>query len=115
MGLRERSEAALGVATSELPGGGEDRPGQVEMTIAVADAITDSKHLIAEAGTGTGKSLAYLVPTVLHGKRTVIATATKALQDQLANKDLPFLQEHVDTPFEFSVFCLLYTSDAADE
>ena len=103
MGLRERSEAALGVATSELPGGGEDRPGQVEMTIAVADAITDSKHLIAEAGTGTGKSLAYLVPTVLHGKRTVIATATKALQDQLANKDLPFLQEHVDTPFEFSV------------
>ncbi len=73
------------------------------MTAAVADAISGEKHLIAAAGTGTGKSLAYLVPAVLSGKRTVISTATKALQDQLANKDLPFLEEHLDVPFEFSV------------
>ena len=103
MGLSERSASALRAVAAELPGGGEDRPGQIEMTTAVADAITEEKHLIAQAGTGTGKSLAYLVPAVLQGKRAVVATATKALQDQLANKDLPFLQEHVDTPFEFAV------------
>lgn len=93
----------LRAVAAELPGGGEDRPGQVEMTNAVAEAMSTERHLIAEAGTGTGKSLAYLVPAVLNGKRTVIATATKALQDQLANKDLPFLQDRVDVPFEFSV------------
>ena len=103
MGLSERSASALRAVAAELPGGGEDRPGQIEMTTAVADAITTERHLIAQAGTGTGKSLAYLVPAVLQGKRAVVATATKALQDQLANKDLPFLQEHVDTPFEFAV------------
>ena len=103
MGLSERSASALRAVAAELPGGGEDRPGQIEMTTAVADAITTEQHLIAQAGTGTGKSLAYLVPAVLQGKRAVVATATKALQDQLANKDLPFLQEHVDTPFEFAV------------
>lgn len=103
MGLSERSVSTLRAVAADLPGGGEDRPGQVEMTGAVADAMSTDRHLIAEAGTGTGKSLAYLVPAVLNGKRTVIATATKALQDQLANKDLPFLQERVDVPFEFSV------------
>ena len=103
MGLSERSASTLRAVTSELPGGGEDRPGQVEMTSAVAEAMTTDRHLIAAAGTGTGKSLAYLIPAVLHGKRTVIATATKALQDQLANKDLPFVQDLVDVPFEFAV------------
>ncbi len=103
MGLADRATSALVAVAEQLPNGGEDRPGQREMTIAVADAITDGKHLIAEAGTGTGKSLAYLVPAILSGKRTVISTATKALQDQLANKDLPFLQEHLDVPFEFAV------------
>ena len=103
MGLSERSASVLRAATAQLPGGGEERTGQVQMTSAIADAIVDEKHLIAEAGTGTGKSLAYLVPLVLNGKRAVIATATKALQDQLANKDLPFLQEHSDVPFEFAV------------
>ena len=73
------------------------------MTAAVADAITNNSHLIASAGTGTGKSLAYLVPAIVSGRRTVIATATKALQDQLANKDLPFLEEHLDVPFEYAV------------
>ena len=56
-----------------------------------------------QAGTGTGKTLAYLVPAILSGRRTVVATATKALQDQLAGKDLPFLQEHLDRPFTWAV------------
>ena len=103
MGVSERATTALAAVAEELPGGGEDRPGQREMAQAVADAITTNTHLIASAGTGTGKSLAYLVPAILSGKRTVIATATKALQDQLANKDLPFLEEHLDTPFEYAV------------
>jgi len=103
MGLHERATAALAAVAEQLPGGGEDRPGQREMTGAVADAISSDSHLIAAAGTGTGKSLAYLVPAILSGKRTVIATATKALQDQLANKDLPFLEDHLDVPFEWSV------------
>jgi len=103
MGLSERATTALAAVAEELPGGGEDRPGQREMTQAVADAITTNTHLIASAGTGTGKSLAYLVPAILSGKRTVIATATKALQDQLANKDLPFLEDHLDVPFDYAV------------
>lgn len=103
MGLSQRATTALTAVAEALPNGGEDRPGQREMTAAVADAISGGTHLVAAAGTGTGKSLAYLVPAVLSGKRTVISTATKALQDQLANKDLPFLQEHLDVPFEFAV------------
>lgn len=79
-----------------LPGGGEDRPGQEAMADAVGSALASGRHLIVQAGTGTGKSLAYLVPVVLEGRPTVVATATKALQDQLAQRDLPFLGEHVD-------------------
>ena len=56
-----------------------------------------------EAGTGTGKTFAYLVPAIISGRRTVVATATKTLQDQLANKDLPFLAEHLDRPIDFAV------------
>ena len=103
MGLSERATSALAAVAEQLPGGGEDRPGQREMAGAVADAITNESHLIASAGTGTGKSLAYLVPAIVSGRRTVIATATKALQDQLANKDLPFLEDHLDVPFEYAV------------
>ncbi|MGZ4728134.1 MAG: ATP-dependent DNA helicase [Acidimicrobiales bacterium] len=94
--------AALAAATAALPAG-EDRPGQVEMAVAVGRAITDRRPLIVQAGTGTGKSLAYLVPAVVSGTKVVVATATKALQDQLADKDLPFLAEHLDRPFEFAV------------
>lgn len=82
---------ALAAVTGALAGGGEERPGQVQMARAVAEAIADERHLVVQAGTGTGKSLAYLVPAVLSGKRTVVATATKALQDQLFEVDLPFL------------------------
>ncbi|MDQ1428009.1 MAG: ATP-dependent helicase DinG, partial [Acidimicrobiaceae bacterium] len=73
------------------------------MALAVADAIASRRHLIVAAQTGTGKSLAYLVPALLSGSRVVVATATKALQDQLAKKDLPFLAERLPIPFEFAV------------
>ncbi|MGA2036146.1 MAG: ATP-dependent DNA helicase, partial [Acidimicrobiales bacterium] len=74
-----------------LPGGGEHRPGQVEMAERVTRAINEGRHLVVQAGPGTGKSLAYLLAAVQSGRRVVVATATKALQDQLAHKDLPFL------------------------
>lgn len=69
--------------------GGEPRPGQVEMAAAVAEACDAGTPVIVQAGTGTGKSLAYLVPAVVLGKKLLVATATKALQDQLAAKDAP--------------------------
>ncbi|MBM3658982.1 MAG: ATP-dependent DNA helicase [Actinobacteria bacterium] len=69
--------------------GGEPRPGQVEMAVAVAAACESGNPVIVQAGTGTGKSLAYLVPAVVLGKQVLVATATKALQDQLAAKDAP--------------------------
>src|SRR5208283_4991170 len=62
------------------------------MAEAVAKALASGGHVAVAAGTGTGKSLAYLVPSVSSGKRVVVATATKALQDQLANKDLPLVE-----------------------
>lgn len=69
--------------------GGVERPGQVAMAEAVAQAVDDGSHLLVQAGTGTGKSLGYLVPSVAHGERVVIATATLALQRQLVERDLP--------------------------
>lgn len=83
---------ALEIATAALPAA-ETRPGQRHMATAVEEAIAEGRHLVVQAGTGTGKTIAYLVPVMLAGKRTVVATATKALQDQLATKDLPFLVE----------------------
>lgn len=83
---------ALDIVTGALPHH-ESRPGQKQMAVAVEEAIAESRHLVVQAGTGTGKTLAYLIPALLSGRRTVIATATKALQDQLAMKDLPFLAE----------------------
>jgi ATP-dependent DNA helicase DinG len=85
---------ALAHVTAALPDV-EERPGQVQMASLVGQAIADGKHLVVQAGTGTGKTLAYLVGAVTAGKRTVVATATKALQDQLATKDLPFLATHM--------------------
>ena len=85
---------ALEIATSALPHS-ESRPGQKEMAHAVEEALHEGKHLIVQAGTGTGKTIAYLVPAIVAGKRTVVTTATKALQDQLAHKDLPFLVQHL--------------------
>nr|MBA2478217.1 ATP-dependent DNA helicase [Sporichthyaceae bacterium] len=69
--------------------GGSERSGQVQMAEAVSEAMASERHLLVQAGTGTGKSLAYLVPALLHGERVVIATATLALQSQLVDRDLP--------------------------
>ncbi|WP_374985503.1 ATP-dependent DNA helicase [Streptomyces fradiae] len=69
--------------------GGMERPGQVAMAEAVAQAVDDGAHLLVQAGTGTGKSLGYLVPALAHGDRVVVATATLALQRQLVERDLP--------------------------
>ncbi|WP_431948485.1 ATP-dependent DNA helicase [Actinacidiphila sp. bgisy167] len=69
--------------------GGVERPGQVAMAEAVADAVDNGSHLLVQAGTGTGKSLGYLVPALAHGERVVVATATLALQRQLVQRDLP--------------------------
>jgi ATP-dependent DNA helicase DinG len=69
----------------------EDRPGQIEMAEAIEAALLAEQPLFVEAGTGTGKTLAYLVPAILSGKRVVISTATKALQEQIFTKDIPLL------------------------
>jgi len=94
---------ALDAVVRSLPGGGEERPGQREMAHAVALALDVGRHLIVQAGTGTGKSIAYLVPLVRSKQRVVVATATKALQDQLARKDLPILSEALGDRFAFAV------------
>ncbi len=101
-GVVVAATGALAAVTSRLPGG-EARPQQVEMCSAVARAVNDGRHLVVQAGTGTGKSLAYLVPAALSGQKVVVATATKALQDQLAGKDLPLVADGVDRPFTFAV------------
>jgi ATP-dependent DNA helicase DinG len=78
--------------------GGQERAGQIQMAEAVLRAIDEGEHLLVQAGTGTGKSLAYLVPALLHDDRVVIATATLALQHQLVERDIPALltaAEHV--------------------
>ncbi|MFN8189024.1 MAG: ATP-dependent DNA helicase [Nocardioidaceae bacterium] len=85
----------LSIAVDAL--GGAHRPGQVQMADEVADAFTSGRHLLVQAGTGTGKSLAYLVPALLHRDRVVIATATLALQHQLVERDIPRLVEAVNT------------------
>ena len=75
--------------------GGQTRPGQIQMAQAVAAALDDRVHLLVQAGTGTGKSLAYLVPALAHHKRVIVATATLALQRQLVAHDLPRLAQAV--------------------
>ncbi|WGX97934.1 ATP-dependent DNA helicase [Nocardioides sp. L-11A] len=85
------------LATAVEALGGRRRDGQVAMAEAVADAFADKEHLLVQAGTGTGKSLGYLVPALLHDQRVVIATATLALQHQLVERDLPRLVKAVGT------------------
>jgi ATP-dependent DNA helicase DinG len=77
-----------------MMGGYEHRAAQLEMAEAVHDAFEGHHHAIVEAGTGTGKTLAYLLPAICSGRRVVISTATKSLQEQLFTKDIPFLQKH---------------------
>ena len=85
--VRDVLHAAVGAV------GGTERPGQVQMAEAVAESLESGKHLLVQAGTGTGKSLGYLVPSLLHGKRVVVATATLGLQHQLVERDLPALTD----------------------
>ncbi|HEY1650705.1 MAG TPA: ATP-dependent DNA helicase [Acidimicrobiales bacterium] len=91
--------------TAQMPGG-EHRPEQQEMCRAVAEALATGTHLVVQAGTGTGKSLAYLVPAALSGKKVVVATATKALQNQLAEKDLPLLESGLGLPVPLEIAVL---------
>jgi ATP-dependent DNA helicase DinG len=77
-----------------MPQGYEHRRSQLEMAEILEKAFQKRQHAIVEAGTGTGKTLAYLIPAIRSGKRIVISTATKSLQEQLFSKDIPFLQKH---------------------
>lgn len=85
----------------------EYRPQQQEMAVAVAKALEDGEHLAVEAGTGVGKSLAYLIPAILYAvankKKAVISTHTINLQEQLTQKDLPMLQEVLPVKFDFAM------------
>jgi ATP-dependent DNA helicase DinG len=80
-----------------LPGF-QPRAGQAWMAEAVAEAIAKSDKLVVEAGTGTGKTFAYLLPALLSGRKTIISTGTKALQDQLYHRDLPLISKAVGRP-----------------
>jgi ATP-dependent DNA helicase DinG len=82
----------------ELLPGFQPRPGQVWMAEAVAEAIARNDKLVVEAGTGTGKTFAYLLPALLSGRKTIISTGTKALQDQLYHRDLPLIGRAVGRP-----------------
>jgi ATP-dependent DNA helicase DinG len=84
-------------------GGYEHRPAQLQMAEAVDDAFENHHHAILEAGTGTGKTLAYLLPAIVSGRRVVISTATKSLQEQLYQKDVPFLQKHFAPEWKVAV------------
>jgi ATP-dependent DNA helicase DinG len=100
------------LATAVEALGGEEREGQVAMAEAVAAAMTGGEHLLVQAGTGTGKSLGYLVPALLHDGRVVVATATLALQHQLVERDIPRLVEAIETSDDHAVKKAVDTSYA---
>jgi ATP-dependent DNA helicase DinG len=91
-----------GVLADALPGF-EPRPGQMAMAERVARAIDLDERLLVEAGTGTGKTLAYLVPAILSGRRVIVSTGTRTLQDQIAGVDLPRLARVLPESFSFAV------------
>jgi ATP-dependent DNA helicase DinG len=100
-GLTHASATAFapdGPLSRALPGF-EPRPGQLEMAEAVASVLATGGVLLAEAGTGTGKTLAYLIPAILSRKRVLVSTGTKNLQEQIFFKDLPVLRETLGVPF----------------
>ena len=98
--------SALDVAVTAI--GGKPRLGQIEMAEAVANALTDRHHLLVQAGTGTGKSLAYLVPALVHGKKVLVATATLALQRQLVERDLPKIKAALDKELKRDITFAIY-------
>ena len=101
---RAKDDAAKEISMAHIFGDGgllakrhqtfEFRRGQLEMAEIVEEAFAKHQHALIEAGTGTGKTLAYLLPAIRSGRRVVISTATKSLQEQLYHKDIPFLQKH---------------------
>ncbi len=93
----ENSFAPGGALSVQLPGF-RPRPAQQAMAQAIADVIEAGGCLVAEAGTGTGKTLAYLLPAMLSGKKLIVSTATKTLQDQLFRKDLPLVRRALNRP-----------------
>ena len=98
--------SALDVAVTAI--GGKPRLGQIEMAEAVANALNDRHHLLVQAGTGTGKSLAYLVPALVHGKKVLVATATLALQRQLVERDLPKIKAALDKELKRDITFAIY-------
>ncbi|MDP2070083.1 MAG: ATP-dependent DNA helicase [Methylotenera sp.] len=86
-----------GILASQIEGYSE-RTQQLEMALAIADAIENNAQLVAEAGTGTGKTFAYLVPALLTGGKVIISTGTKNLQDQLFSRDLPNVRDALKVP-----------------
>ena len=86
-------------ALAKIVKGYQPRAAQLEMAEAIERAIEKQQHLIAEAGTGTGKTFAYLVPAILSGKKVIVSTGTKNLQDQLFNKDIPLIRRAIAQPF----------------
>lgn len=81
----------------------ESRRGQLEMAQAVERTLRDERVLFCEAGTGTGKTLAYLVPALLSGKKVIVSTATRALQEQIFQKDLPLIEEALGLTFQVAL------------
>lgn len=79
------------------------RPGQLQMATAVAQTIERNNALVVEAGTGVGKTFAYLIPTLLSGERALVSTATKTLQDQLFSRDLPYLRQLLGIPIDIAL------------
>ena len=102
----EKVRSALSAAVLSI--NGAPRSGQIEMAEAVANALSDRHHLLVQAGTGTGKSLAYLVPALVHGKRVLVATATLALQRQLVERDLPRVKEALEKELGRSISFAVY-------
>ena len=100
LSLAEQTRATLstGGLVAQASVGFCERQGQLAMAEAVADTIVEGGALVVEAGTGTGKTFAYLVPALLSGRRVMISTATKALQDQLFGRDLPRLLDMLRVP-----------------
>jgi ATP-dependent DNA helicase DinG len=83
--------------------GFEPRPGQLRMALAWADALENSRILVAEAATGIGKTLAYLIPSILSGRKTIVSTGTRTLQQQLLGNEIPLVRDALQYPFSCAV------------
>ena len=102
----DKVRSALSAAVFAIEG--SPREGQIEMAEAVANALSDRHHLLVQAGTGTGKSLAYLVPALVHGKKVLVATATLALQRQLVERDLPRVKDALEKELKRGISFAVY-------